>query len=105
MEEIGGLGRVGARVGKVAAAEFGGGEIDEDQHALAAWGRDGRGRSRRSGTWRPRLFPSNPLDLVQWTAPDVAEAVDRRVVASLNRSACCSTPCETSLAEADQPRS
>ncbi len=78
MEEIGGLGCVGARVGEVAAAEFGGGEIDEDQHA----------------------FLSNRLDLVQWTAPDVAEAVDRRVVASLNRSACCSTPCETSLAEA-----
>ena len=38
MEEIGGLGRVGARVWKVAAAEFGSGEIDEDQHALAAWG-------------------------------------------------------------------
>jgi hypothetical protein len=29
-----------------------------------------------------RLLPSNPVDLVQWTAPDVAEAVDRRVVAS-----------------------
>jgi integrase len=29
-----------------------------------------------------RLLPSNPVDLVQWTAPDVAETVDRRVVAS-----------------------
>jgi integrase len=29
-----------------------------------------------------RLLPSNPIDLVQWTAPAVAEAVDRRVVAS-----------------------
>jgi integrase len=29
-----------------------------------------------------RLLPSNPVDQVQWTAPDVAEAVDRRVVAS-----------------------
>jgi integrase len=29
-----------------------------------------------------RLLSSNPVDLVQWTAPDVAEAVDRRVVAS-----------------------
>lgn len=29
-----------------------------------------------------RLLPSNPVDLVQWTAPDVAEAVDRRVVTS-----------------------
>lgn len=105
VEEIGGLGRVGARVGKVAAEEFGGGEIDEDQHRVGSVG------SRR--TWpvaavrfvAARLFPSNPLDLVQWTAPDVAEAVDHRVVASLNRSVSCSTPCETSLAEADQPRS
>ena len=29
-----------------------------------------------------RLLRSNPVDLVQWTAPDVADAVDRRVVAS-----------------------
>ncbi len=29
-----------------------------------------------------RLLPSNPVDRVQWTARDVAEAVDRRVVAS-----------------------
>ncbi len=29
-----------------------------------------------------RLLPTNPVDLVQWTAPDVAESVDRRVVAS-----------------------
>ena len=39
-----------------------------------------------SGASRPvssrRLLLNNPVDLVQWTAPDVAEAVDRRVVAS-----------------------
>ncbi|MGH2395255.1 MAG: tyrosine-type recombinase/integrase, partial [Candidatus Limnocylindria bacterium] len=29
-----------------------------------------------------RLLPSNPVNQVQWTAPDVADAVDRRVVAS-----------------------
>jgi integrase len=29
-----------------------------------------------------RLLPSNPVDQVQWAAPDVADAVDRRVVAS-----------------------
>ena len=29
-----------------------------------------------------RLLLNNPVDQVQWTAPDVAEAVDRRVVAS-----------------------
>lgn len=29
-----------------------------------------------------RLLPANPVDQVQWSAPDVAEAVDRRVVAS-----------------------
>jgi integrase len=28
------------------------------------------------------LLPGNPIDRVQWTAPEVAEAVDRRVVAS-----------------------
>ena len=52
MEEIGGLGRVGARVGKVAAEEFGGGEIDEDQHTLAAWVETdvaGRGGQVRGG--------------------------------------------------------
>jgi hypothetical protein len=32
-----------------------------------------------------RLLLSNPVDLVQWTAPDVAESVDRRVVASPNQ--------------------
>jgi integrase len=29
-----------------------------------------------------RLLATNPIDQVQWTAPDVAESVDRRVVAS-----------------------
>jgi hypothetical protein len=29
-----------------------------------------------------RLLSSNPVDRVKWTAPDVAETVDRRVVAS-----------------------
>src|SRR5205823_5714910 len=28
------------------------------------------------------LLPGNPIDRVQWTAPEVADAVDRRVVAS-----------------------
>lgn len=28
------------------------------------------------------LLPSNPVDKVQWTAPEIGEAVDRRVVAS-----------------------
>lgn len=38
VQEIGNLSDARARGGKVAAAELGGGEIDEDQHALAAWG-------------------------------------------------------------------
>lgn len=29
-----------------------------------------------------RLLPANPVDQVQWSAPEVAQAVDRRVVAS-----------------------
>jgi hypothetical protein len=29
-----------------------------------------------------RLLPSDPIDQVQWSAPEVAQAVDRRVVAS-----------------------
>jgi integrase len=29
-----------------------------------------------------RLLPSNPIDMVQWSTPTVADAVDRRVVAS-----------------------
>lgn len=29
-----------------------------------------------------RLLPANPIDQVQWTAPEVAQAIDRRVVAS-----------------------
>jgi hypothetical protein len=44
-----------------------------------------------------RLLLNNPVDQVQWTAPDVAEAVDRRVVASPARCARCSMPCGTSL--------
>jgi len=28
------------------------------------------------------LLPTNPIDQVQWSAPEVAETVDRRVVAS-----------------------
>jgi hypothetical protein len=32
-----------------------------------------------------RLLPANPIDQVQWTAPEVAQAVDRRVVASLGQ--------------------
>jgi integrase len=28
-----------------------------------------------------RLLPTNPIDQVQWSAPEVAQAVDRRVVA------------------------
>ena len=29
-----------------------------------------------------KLLPANPIDQVQWSAPEVAETVDRRVVAS-----------------------
>ncbi len=29
-----------------------------------------------------KLLPTNPIDQVQWSAPEVAETVDRRVVAS-----------------------
>jgi integrase len=31
------------------------------------------------------LFSANPVDRVQWTAPEIAETVDRRVVASVNQ--------------------
>jgi integrase len=33
------------------------------------------------------LLPANPIDRVQWTAPEVAEAVDRRVVARPDQAA------------------
>ena len=33
-----------------------------------------------------QLLPANPIDQVQWSAPEVAETVDRRVVAALIRS-------------------
>jgi integrase len=32
-----------------------------------------------------RLLPANPIDQVQWSAPEVAQAVDRRVVAGPNQ--------------------
>lgn len=40
-----------------------------------------------------RLLPSNPVDPVQWSAPEVAQAVDRRVVRRRSRCGRCSTRC------------
>jgi hypothetical protein len=37
MQEIGSLSDTGARGGKVTAAQFGGGEVNQDEHVLPAW--------------------------------------------------------------------
>jgi len=38
------------------------------------------------------ILPANPIGKVTWKAPEVAEEIDRRVVASLSKLARCSPP-------------
>jgi hypothetical protein len=37
-------------------------------------------------------LPANPVDRIQWTAPAVAQAVDRRVVVSRTQARTCRLP-------------